>query len=115
MAKFEFIFDDDHYRDIADLLIGLRDARAAWRAAEAGVHEWEIFSLEIRGGQRAATPLATLIDLAQTWAVGCWRRAHAEARARKTPCAPQNSRNSERAPKTRKTPSGLYYSDAKHH
>jgi hypothetical protein len=92
MAKFEFIFDDDHYRDIADLLIGLRDARAAWHAAEAGVHEWEIFSLEIRGGQRASAPLATLIDLAQTWAVGWWRRAHAEARARAKLHAPLKTR-----------------------
>ena len=75
MPKFEF--SDDHYRDISDLLLGIRNARAAWQAAKAKVAEWNSFADQIRRGQRAAAPLPTLIAEAQSWSAGWWKRAHA--------------------------------------
>jgi hypothetical protein len=68
---------DRFVADSAELIIELRDARAAFEAARGKVEEWENFAGEIRRGQRAAAPLRTLIDEAASWASGWWRRAHA--------------------------------------
>jgi hypothetical protein len=93
MARFEF--SDDHYGEIADLMFCIRDARAAWHAADGRVAEWEwdSFVAEIWRGQRAAAPLHTLIAQVEQWSAGWWRRAHARTHR---PGEPQNSRNSER-------------------
>jgi hypothetical protein len=86
MAKFEFIFDDDHYRDIADLLIGLRDAKQAFEACRGKIEEWDSFSAEIRRGQYGGAPLSVLIEEVESWSQGWWRRANARTqRPRETP------------------------------
>lgn len=88
----QFIFGDDHYRDLADLLLSIRDARAAWQAAHAKVAEWDNFAGEIRRGQRAAAPLHTLIDKAASWASGWRRRANAR-HERESPRGNPSDRN----------------------
>jgi hypothetical protein len=99
----KFIFDDNHYADITDLLLQIRDARLAWQAARAGVAEWEGLSDEILRAWRAAAPLHVLIDETKSWSVGWWRRADMLARkARETAKTPG-------APKTRETLSALLY------
>jgi hypothetical protein len=75
MPKFEF--SDDHYRDITDLLLGIRNARAAFEAARAKPAEWDSFASEIRRGERGNAPLPSLIEEAASWAQRWWRRANA--------------------------------------
>ncbi len=74
-----FIFEDSHYRDLGDLVLGIRGARAAFEAAQGRIAawEWESFAREIHRAERAGAPLRTLIDEAESWAAGWWRRANA--------------------------------------
>jgi hypothetical protein len=75
MPKFEF--SDDHYRNLTDLLLGIRDARLAWQAAKAKAGEWDALAREIKRGHHGGAPLHTMIDETQSWAAGWWRRANA--------------------------------------
>ena len=72
-----FDLGDAYYRDLADLLLAVRDARTAFEAARAKAEEWNTFAAAIRRGQRTAAPLPTLIDEARSRSAGWWRRAHA--------------------------------------
>jgi hypothetical protein len=89
----QFIFEDAYYRALGDLLLGIRNARAAFAAAKGKVEEWQSFTDEIMRGQRGCAPLPVLIDECASWAARWWRRSKARTHR---PGEPQNSRNSQR-------------------
>jgi hypothetical protein len=66
---------DDFFRDLADLVIALRVARAAWESGPAALGEWHAFGQALRSALWAGTSLPMLIEEAQSWSAGWWRRA----------------------------------------
>ena len=76
---------DQFIADSAELIIALRDARAAFETAEGKEREWISFSREIHRAQRGDAPLDVMIAEAQSWAAGWWRRANARRRCCSSP------------------------------
>lgn len=75
MPKFELTAD--HYAAITDLILAIRDARAAFEAAKGNAGEWDALAREIKRGHYGCAPLPTLIDAVRSWSAGWQRRANA--------------------------------------
>ena len=67
---------DAYYGEIADLIITIRAARAAWETGTAQRGEWHAFATQLRAALRAGTSLPVLTADVASWAAGWWRRAH---------------------------------------
>jgi hypothetical protein len=66
---------DDFFRDVVDLILEIRAAKASWESGTARPNEWRAFGFKMKDALKANTSLALMIMDVRSWAAGWWRRS----------------------------------------
>jgi hypothetical protein len=66
---------EGYFAQVADLIVAIRAARAAFESGPAAPGEWHAFGKALRSGIRAGATPSRLIEETKSWASGWWRRA----------------------------------------